>query len=330
MSRVHRIATRLVVRWLRSSAPPPDPVEAADRSPQETLLQRRTPATRRRELAVAVLLLGSAALFAAFAVSYALGASTQLFGATLGGGLGLLSVALIVSGRLVVLQEVVAERRPLQGGSDAADQIARGAATITEGIDRKRLLGLAATTAAAGLGAAALAPLLSTAEGVGGATGSSPWRDGTPLVDERGRPLRAADIEVGSFVTAFPAGADPRELGSPVVVVAVDAAQLHPPTGRSGWDVNGIQAFSKICTHAGCAVAMLRYPLYAETEPGPALVCPCHYSTFDVLRGAAVEFGPAGRPLPQLPLRLAADGTLQAAGRLSGPVGPAWWGVQRS
>ena len=38
-------------------------------------------------------------------------------------------------------------------------------------------------------------------------------------------------------------------------------------------------------------------------------------------------FGPAGRPLPQLPLRIAADGTLEAAGPMSGPVGPAWWGL---
>ena len=41
-------------------------------------------------------------------------------------------------------------------------------------------------------------------------------------------------------------------------------------------------------------------------------------------------FGPAGRALPQLPLQLAAYGTLEAAGRMSGPVGPAWWGVSES
>jgi ubiquinol-cytochrome c reductase iron-sulfur subunit len=115
-----------------------------------------------------------------------------------------------------------------------------------------------------------------------------------------------------------------------VVVCAVDPRQLHPPPGRGGWDVNGVQAFSKICTHAGCAVAMLRYPLYGQAGPGPALVCPCHYSTFDVLHGAAVEFGPAGRPLPQLPLRLADDGSLEAAGSMSGPVGPAWWGMSQT
>jgi ubiquinol-cytochrome c reductase iron-sulfur subunit len=59
---------------------------------------------------------------------------------------------------------------------------------------------------------------------------------------------------------------------------------------------------------------------------GPALVCPCHYSTFDVLDGGSVEFGPAGRPLPQLPLTIDAAGVLRATGPMSGPVGPSWWG----
>jgi ubiquinol-cytochrome c reductase iron-sulfur subunit len=59
---------------------------------------------------------------------------------------------------------------------------------------------------------------------------------------------------------------------------------------------------------------------------GPALVCPCHYSTFDVLDGGSVEFGPAGRSLPQLPLQIDAAGVLLAAGPMSGPVGPSWWG----
>jgi ubiquinol-cytochrome c reductase iron-sulfur subunit len=75
---------------------------------------------------------------------------------------------------------------------------------------------------------------------------------------------------------------------------------------------------------------MLRYPLYAPHSPAPAVVCPCHYSTFDVADGGTVLFGPAGRPLPQLPLRVRSDGTLEAAGPMSGPIGPGWWGVRRT
>ncbi|HEX8156546.1 MAG TPA: hypothetical protein VF526_04075, partial [Solirubrobacteraceae bacterium] len=73
-----------------------------------------------------------------------------------------------------------------------------------------------------------------------------------------------------------------------------------------------------------------RHPLHEPTSSPPALVCPCHYSTFDVRRGAQVMIGPAGRPLPQLPLRIDEQRHLVAAGPLAGSVGPAWWGTRRS
>ena len=71
----------------------------------------------------------------------------------------------------------------------------------------------------------------------------------------------------------------------------------------------------------------LRY-LFPEAEPKPALVCPCHYSTFDPATGGTVIFGPAGRKLPMLPLRIDGRGYLRAAGNFDGPVGPSWWGVR--
>jgi ubiquinol-cytochrome c reductase iron-sulfur subunit len=104
---------------------------------------------------------------------------------------------------------------------------------------------------------------------------------------------------------------------------------LRLPEGRTGWAPHGILAYSKICTHAGCAIALYRTPLYEPTTPGPALVCPCHYSTFDPATGGTVLFGPAGRPLPQLPLRIDDGGHLRAAGGFSGPIGPSWWGVRK-
>ena len=147
-------------------------------------------------------------------------------------------------------------------------------------------------------------------------------------MDERGRPLRAGDIEQGSFYTAFPEGADRELIGSPLVVVRLEPSALHLPAGRNGWAPDGILAFSKICTHAGCAIALYRKPTFPAVEPGPALVCPCHYSTFDPAAGGTVLFGPAGRPLPQLPLLVDASDHLRAAGNFSGPVGPSWWGVR--
>ncbi|HEY5628804.1 MAG TPA: Rieske (2Fe-2S) protein, partial [Candidatus Limnocylindrales bacterium] len=72
--------------------------------------------------------------------------------------------------------------------------------------------------------------------------------------------------------------------------------------------------------HAGCPVG-----LYRNVEH--RLICPCHQSTFDVLSGAQPVFGPASRPLPQLPIRIDADGTVVALGDFSEPVGPAFWNL---
>lgn len=111
-----------------------------------------------------------------------------------------------------------------------------------------------------------------------------------------------------------------------VVRLAPDAVRLPPE--RAGWAPEGILAYSKICTHAGCAIALYRTPTFGPTQPGPALVCPCHYSTFDPATGGEVLFGPAGRNLPQLPLTVDPAGELRAGANFSGPVGPSWWGVR--
>ena len=76
--------------------------------------------------------------------------------------------------------------------------------------------------------------------------------------------------------------------------------------------------YSKICTHAGCPVGLFVQELHQ-------LQCPCHQSAFDVLDGAQVVFGPAPRPLPQLPIEEDADGYLVARGDFTEPVGPGWW-----
>jgi ubiquinol-cytochrome c reductase iron-sulfur subunit len=73
---------------------------------------------------------------------------------------------------------------------------------------------------------------------------------------------------------------------------------------------------------------MYRVPTFAPDEPKPALVCPCHYSTFDPASGGAVQIGPAGRPLPMLPLEIDGSGHLRAKGNFNEAVGPSWWGVR--
>jgi quinol---cytochrome c reductase iron-sulfur subunit len=283
------------------------------------------------ELVVALLLVATAAAAALAAVAYGVGWSTQAFGGALAAALGLLAVALVLAAKTFVPTEELDEDYPPFGQPDeerAVTQIIReSGASIT----RKRLLGGAAGLAGTALGTALLAPVVSLGPVFDTSRlNESPWRRGRLLVDEKGKGLSADDIGPGTFYTAFPAGADPKEIGSPLILVKLDPAELQLPPGREGWAPEGIVAYSKICTHAGCAIALYRNPLFSPSEPQRALVCPCHYSTFDPAAGAKVLFGPAGRPLPQLPLAIRADRRLVAAGGYSGPPGPSWWGVRNA
>jgi ubiquinol-cytochrome c reductase iron-sulfur subunit len=285
----------------------------------------------RGELIVAGALFAGAALAVAFVLLLAFDDDTQLLGLSLGLSLACLALASVVAGKLVVDQRKTVERRPQLVDEQLEHEVAGMVADAGQGISRRGLIAGAAAAAGTGVTAAAIAPLAGLGPGDVSATlKASPWRSGVPLVDEQGDPIGVDQLEVGSWLTAYPRGADPRQLGSSIVVVQVAAEYLDLPPERRDWAPRGIMAFSKICTHAGCAIALFRYPTYEPTSEPPALVCPCHYSTFDVGRAATVVFGPAGRPLPQLPLSIQPDETLVAAGGFSGAIGPAWWGVRRS
>jgi ubiquinol-cytochrome c reductase iron-sulfur subunit len=281
----------------------------------------------RTQTAVAVLLGLAGLAGGGFVVAYVLGANTQWLGLSLGGALALLAVALIIAGKRVVPQEVVAEERAELVREEDIEHTAQEFEKAGEGVSRRRLLGGAAGLAGAGLTAAVVTPLASLGPKVGDRLKQTPWHRGRRLVDDHGVPITADDLEIGSFLTAFPEGADPRELGSPVVVVQIPVGALRLPPGRAGWAPEGILAFSKICTHAGCAISLFRYPTYEPTSKPPGLVCPCHYSTFDVRQGGKVVFGPAARSLPQLPLVIGPRRELLAGGGFSGAIGPSWWGV---
>ena len=87
---------------------------------------------------------------------------------------------------------------------------------------------------------------------------------------------------------------------------------------RADWSYDGIVAYSKVCTHVGCPVALYEQQTHH-------LLCPCHQSQFDVANGAAVIFGPAARPLPQLPITVDDEGYLVARSDFTEPVGPSFW-----
>ncbi len=316
-----RNAIVLFVLWLagglrgRSQQPECDPSE------------RRIGAPAWAERLVALLLVLVALAGLGFVGLFVAHPNTHLLGLSLAIALALLAAALVLAGRWLVPQQISVEERPHLRDEDATADVLERAAAGVEGITRRRMLLGTAGIAAGGLTAAAAIPVVALGPGLEEQLRRTPWHAGRTLVDEQGEPILAATIVPRGFQTAFPQGADQENLGSPVVVVRVDPATLKLPPERAGWAPDGILAYSKICTHAACAISLFRDPLSPSTESrGPALVCPCHYSTFDVLDGGSVEFGPAGRSLPQLPLTIDATGVLRAAGPLSGPVGPSWWG----
>jgi ubiquinol-cytochrome c reductase iron-sulfur subunit len=282
---------------------------------------------------VVVALLGIASLFAVgFVVVYAVFSPALLPNELLGICLSMcflfIGAALtVVAKRLIVTEELEDEypsEHPRQQREIA--QIVRDSGSR---ITRKRLLLGAGAATATAVGAAALTPVLSLGPvWYTAPLDRTPWRRGVRLVYQDGSPVSAAEVAQDSFYTAFPEGADPENVGSPLIVVRVDPTKLKLPAGRADWAPGGIIAYSKICTHAGCAVALYRKPTFPVVERNEALVCPCHYSTFDPFTGGTVIYGPAGRPLPQLPLMIDADGNLRAAGNFSARVGPGWWNVR--
>jgi len=305
--------------------------EGRDRRGDRERIVPAGPPAPRAELVVAALLLLAALSAAAFIAVYAIDRipdQTQFLGLSLGLAFAFIAAALIVTGRnLVVTEELDGEYADPQ--PDEAEKLVQIVEESGSRLSRRRLLGGSAAVAGGALGLALLVPAVSLGPVFDLEPFTrTPWHRGRRLVGDDGRPIAAAAIHQLEFATAFPEHADPEQLGAPVVVIRLAPSALHLPPDRRGWAPEGILAFSKICTHAGCAIALYRAPLFQPVEKPPALVCPCHYSTFDPATGGTVVFGPAGRPLPQLPLEIDADGNLRAAGNFSGPVGPSWWGVR--
>lgn len=182
--------------------------------------------------------------------------------------------------------------------------------TAEEAVTRRKTLARM-LYAALGLFAVALAvPLRSLGTSpYGESLFASKWRKGSRLVREDGSFVRASDLNVDSSATVFPEGAVGDASSQTVLVRCEDSVA---PAAR------GFIAYSKVCTHAGCPVA-----LYRASEK--QLMCPCHQSVFDVLNDGRVVAGPADHALPRLPVRVDADGYVRADGDFSGPVGPSYW-----
>lgn len=151
------------------------------------------------------------------------------------------------------------------------------------------------------------------------------WEAGMRLTrDPTGTPIKASEVTLGSVYHVIPDGLLESEhkleekAKAAVLLMRLKPEDLVEEPDRASWSYDGIVAYSKICTHVGCPVALYEQQTHH-------LLCPCHQSTFDVTNHCKVIFGPAKRPLPQLPIAVDAEGYLVAQQGFNEPVGPSYW-----
>ena len=224
-------------------------------------------------------------------------------------------------------QEVIAHRHefrsPDSDRKEFVDAVKEGAQA--SGLGRRSLI---KRSLGAALGLSALSPILLLRD-LGPLPGNdlkeTSWKAGTYLVTDPGnRRIKASDLEVGAVAQVLPETSDPehRKLNDiakdALLLIRLRPEEFNLDAERLSWTHEGIIAFSKICSHMGCAVA-----LYEQQTKH--LLCPCHQSTFDVTRAAKVIFGPAARPLPQLNITVDEEGYLIARTPFTEPVGPSFW-----
>jgi quinol---cytochrome c reductase iron-sulfur subunit len=260
----------------------------------------------------------SALASAGLAIVYWRGGQPQVEGVLLAVAFGGLGYGFVVWANRLLPQGPYGEERHELVAS-AAEQQALGDDLERGGeLGRRTLLVRTLTIAVAGIGAAALFPIRSLGPRPGHALLRTAWRGGgKALVTGDGRLVLASEVPLDGLVTVFPQG----HVGSAdaqAVLMRVAPGLLQSREGRESWTPDGLVAYSKVCTHAGCPVGLYQ-------PDSHQLLCPCHQSSFDVLDGAKPTFGPAAWPLPQLPLSVGPDGVVRATGDFSEPIGPGYW-----
>ncbi len=229
--------------------------------------------------------------------------------------------------------EMVEDRHPMRSSDEAREGAIQN---LKDGAEDSGLTGPKRRSLLKGslITALAIAPLSLLVPQIGSMGGDwnvsafrhTMWAKGVRLTrDPDGSPIKASDVTIGSAFHVIPDGLVDLEhhkieekAKAVVLLVRLNPEDLKIQEGREDWSFDGIVAYSKICTHVGCPVALYEQQTHH-------LLCPCHQSTFDVSDGAKVVFGPAKRPLPQLPIEVDDEGYIVAKSDFHEPVGPSFW-----
>ncbi len=264
--------------------------------------------------------------FIGFGITYWVSDQTQWEAATLGVGMLGLGFGVIAWGKYLMPQGPFVEERHSNASTEEERNAMVAAITQRGGmvVQRRKVLGGLFAFGSLAMGVVIAFPLIRS---LGPKPGRSffvtNWKKNSPLATVDGRLVSVNDLEVGGVLTVFPQGFEGSSPDQTILLRLEELGPNDPPLvlqspGRSDWTARGYVAYSKMCTHLGCPVGLYQ-------EQTLQLVCPCHQSIFNVLAGAVPEFGPAPRPLPQLPIKVDEDGYLVAQKGYDQAVGPGFW-----
>ena len=302
---------------------------------------------KRVEKIVALCFLLAAAAGFAFLICYALigvGSLNRVYHSNLalGGSMALMFLLLGVGAVLWVRHlmpevEMSEERHPM---ASTEQERAAFKETFTEGAEasgfvKRPIVRRSLMIATVPLAVAPLFLLRDLGPLPGKSLDNTVWRKGMRLlVYGTGSPISPAEFNSpGGIISVGPEGyLDDDDAMAKAAVTLIKfrpgelvfgpAAAPGAPSVRNkvvpNWTVDNIVAYSKVCTHLGCPAALYEQDTHH-------ILCPCHQSTFVATEGAKVIFGPATRPLPQLPIGVDSDGYLIATGPFNQPVGPSFW-----
>ena len=178
--------------------------------------------------------------------------------------------------KLMADEEIVGERHPV--GSPQEDRDA-AAAAFQEGVDESGFAERKVVRRTL-IGALALfpVPFIVFLKDMGPPPGDSLdhtiWRKGSRIVvDVTGQPIKPQDLAIGTLVSASPEDLDKVQeiegnqnarAKASIILVRMRPEEIRSQQGK-GWDYQGILAFSKICTHVGCPIALYQQRTHAPS-----------------------------------------------------------------